>query len=64
MKRSGKRQSIKNSLQHSGLLHSQSSMLISKHPKSNLLEKSNKNLNPLSLSNTKIEDFLTYIDEY
>jgi hypothetical protein len=63
MKRSGLRKSIKNSIHHSGV-HSQASMLISKHPKSNLLARSGKDLKPLTIPNPKIEDFLAYIDEY
>lgn len=53
MKRSGLRKSIKNSMQHSGV-HLRSSMLASKHPKSNLLVKSGKDLKPLMVTNAKI----------
>lgn len=63
MKRSGLRKSIKNSIHHLGV-QSQNTMLVSKHPKSNLLSRSGNDLKPLTISNPKIEDFLAYIDEY
>ena len=53
MKRSGLRKSIKNSIHHSGV-NLPSTMLISKHPKSNILAKSGKDLKPLTVSNPKI----------
>jgi len=53
MKRSGFRKSIKNSMHHSGV-HLQSSIIASKHPKSNLLARSGKDSKLLTEANAKI----------